>query len=128
MIVVTGATGNAGRPLVEALASAGVQVRAVSRRPAELPPGVVHHAADLADPGSLRPALDGADALFLLCAGDDPHGLLDAAKSAGVRRVVLLSSQAAGTRPELASHDHTRSFEKGPWGGLGRILALQRRS
>ena len=31
MIVVTGATGNVGRPLVQALAAAGEQVTAVSR-------------------------------------------------------------------------------------------------
>lgn len=43
MIVVTGATGNVGRPLVELLAAAGEQVTAVSRRPAAgLPAGVTH--------------------------------------------------------------------------------------
>ncbi|MFE2444876.1 NAD(P)H-binding protein [Streptomyces sp. NPDC059426] len=119
MIVVTGATGNVGRPLVEALAAVGEQVTAVSRRPtgAELPEGVRHHRADLADPGSLRPVLDGADALFLLFAGELLAGtaqtgaLLDVARSAGVRRVVLLSSQAAGTRPEAVSHAPMRAFE-----------------
>ncbi|MFE5119376.1 NAD(P)H-binding protein [Streptomyces sp. NPDC056669] len=119
MIVVTGATGNVGRPLVEALAAVGEQVTAVSRRPggAELPEGVRHHRADLADPGSLRPALEGADALFLLFAGELLAGtaqtgaLLDVARSAGVRRVVLLSSQAAGTRPDAVSHAAMRAFE-----------------
>ncbi|MCG0287585.1 NAD(P)H-binding protein [Streptomyces sp. PSAA01] len=119
MIVVTGATGNVGRPLVEALAAVGERVTAVSRRPTgtELPEGVRHHRADLADPGSLRPALEGADALFLLFAGEllagPPRtgGLLDVARSAGVRRVVLLSSQAAGTRPDAVSHAPMRAFE-----------------
>ncbi|MEU1942206.1 NAD(P)H-binding protein [Streptomyces sp. NPDC020125] len=119
MIVVTGATGNVGRPLVEALAAVGEQVTAVSRRPdgTELPEGVRHHRADLADPGSLRPALEGADALFLLFAGELLAGtaqtgaLLDVARSAGVRRVVLLSSQAAGTRPDAVSHAAMRAFE-----------------
>ncbi|MFE5157838.1 NAD(P)H-binding protein [Streptomyces sp. NPDC056697] len=119
MIVVTGATGNVGRPLVEALAAVGEQVTAVSRRPggAELPEGVRHHRADLADPGRLRPALEGADALFLLFAGELLAGtaqtgaLLDVARSAGVRRVVLLSSQAAGTRPDAVSHAAMRAFE-----------------
>ena len=32
-IVVTGATGNVGRPLVAELLAAGAEVRAVSRRP-----------------------------------------------------------------------------------------------
>ncbi len=60
-------------------------------------------------PESLRPVLDGADALFLMVAGDDPHAVLDAAKAGGVRRIVLLSSQGAGTRP--ADYRHPRSFE-----------------
>ncbi|HZN83792.1 MAG TPA: NAD(P)H-binding protein, partial [Mycobacterium sp.] len=41
-ILVTGATGNVGRPLVNQLAAAGVEVRAVSRHPdtARFPDGV----------------------------------------------------------------------------------------
>ncbi|MFI6337186.1 NAD(P)H-binding protein [Streptomyces sp. NPDC050535] len=105
MIVVTGATGNVGRPLVEALAAAGEQVTAVSRGAtgSELPAGVRHVRADLGDPESLVPAFDGAEALFLLTSGellsDGDHlsGALDAARGGGVRRVVLLSSQGVGT-------------------------------
>lgn len=107
MIVVTGATGNVGRPLVAALAAAGEQVSAVARRPVDrLPEGVVFRRADLGNPQALRSVLDGADALFLLVAGDDPHAILDAAKAGGVRRVVLLSSQGAGTRPEAYPQPH----------------------
>jgi uncharacterized protein YbjT (DUF2867 family) len=106
MIVVTGATGNVGRPLVEALVAAGEQVTAVSRR---LSTG------DLADPESLRPVLAGADALFLLIAGGGenmrPRDIVDVAKGSGVSRIVLLSSQVAGTRPEASSHAHLREFE-----------------
>lgn len=120
MIVVMGATGNVGRPLVRALAEAGERVTAVSRNdPGDLPAGVVHRAADLAEPETLRPVLDGADALFLLVAGHllgtpedlDPHAVLDVVKSAGVERVVLMSSQGAGTRPTAHSHSHLRAFE-----------------
>lgn len=70
MIVVTGATGNVGRPLTQALAEAGEQVTAVSRHAAAVPDGVRHVAADLTDPASLSPALDGAKALFFLLSGD----------------------------------------------------------
>ncbi|MEV6979070.1 NAD(P)H-binding protein [Kitasatospora sp. NPDC093806] len=122
MIVVTGATGTIGRPLVGALAAAGERVTAVSRRPVDagLPEGVRHHRADLAEAGSLRPALDGADALFLLLSGEmlldgggeAPGALLDVAKAGGVRRVVLLSSQATGTRPDALSHARLRAFEE----------------
>ncbi|GAA4566500.1 NAD(P)H-binding protein [Micromonospora coerulea] len=105
MIVVTGATGNVGRPLVRALAAAGEPVTAVSRQvtAADLPPGVRPMAADLAEPAGLKAALDGAEALFLLLTGDllaggaDPGGILDAARDAGVRRVVFLSSQGVAT-------------------------------
>ncbi|MEV5576718.1 NAD(P)H-binding protein [Spirillospora sp. NPDC052269] len=109
MIVVTGATGNVGRDLVRILVEAGEQVTAVSRRPAPLPDSVRHLQADLTEPESLRTALQGAEALFLLVAGDDPQGILDLAKAGGVRRVVLLSSQGAGTRPEV--YRHPAAFE-----------------
>ncbi|MEV0829679.1 NAD(P)H-binding protein [Nonomuraea rubra] len=101
MFVVTGATGNVGGELVRLLAAAGERVTAVSRRPGPLPEGVRHSAGDLGDPASLKAAFDGAGALFLLVAGHEPHAVLEAAKAGGVRRVVLLSSQGAGTRPGL---------------------------
>lgn len=120
MIVVTGASGNVGRPLVEALALAGEKVTAVTRNPLpyDLPEGARHVRADLADPATLGPALDGADALFLLPAGEllgggAPAGeVLAAAEEAGVRRVVLLSSQISGTRPDALSHGRLREFEE----------------
>lgn len=111
MIVVTGATGNVGRPLVRALAASGEKVTAVSRRVSEgdVPEGVQTLAADLTDPEGLRPAFDGADALFLHDGGASaetltPRNILDLAMSAGVRRVILLSSQGVGTRPKSQSH------------------------
>lgn len=111
MIVVTGATGNVGLPLVLALAAAGEQVTAVSRglSNVDLPADVQYRRADLAEPSTLEPAFDGADALFLLAAGDSPDDILDVAKAGGIRRVVLLSSQGAGTRPEIFRQP--RAFE-----------------
>lgn len=119
MIVVTGATGNVGRPLVQALAAAGEQVTAVSRTsPGTVSPeGVRHWQADLADPASLRPVVDGADALFLHDGGAgvhllSPQNILDVAKAGGVGRIVLLSSQGVATRPQTSSHGRTgRSIE-----------------
>ncbi|MFF4014357.1 SDR family oxidoreductase [Streptomyces sp. NPDC001843] len=106
MIVVTGATGNVGRTLVRLLTEAGEPVTGVARRITEtdVPPGGRAVAADLGDPESLRPALEGAQAVFLLVAGEDPQGLVGAVKAAGVRRLVLLSSQGAGTRPQVYAH------------------------
>ncbi|MEU9593886.1 NAD(P)H-binding protein [Streptomyces sp. NPDC048193] len=111
MIIVTGATGNVGRSLVGILAAAGEAVTATSRGITEavVPRGVRHRQADLTDAETLRPLLDGADALFLQNGGPsahliDPHRILDAAKAGGVERVVLLSSQGVATRPESPSH------------------------
>ncbi|WP_426503972.1 NAD(P)H-binding protein [Dactylosporangium sp. McL0621] len=101
MIVVIGATGNVGRPLLAALPDA----RPVSRRTG----------ADLADPASLRPAFAGAEAMFLMVPGAGGHldtpAILGEASAAGIKRIVLLSSQAAGTRPGWPSHAPLRALE-----------------
>ncbi|MCX4700436.1 NAD(P)H-binding protein [Streptomyces sp. NBC_01373] len=125
MIVVTGATGNVGRPLVRALVTAGEQVTAVSRGISaqdlpDFPAEVRRHQADLAkltDLASLAPALDGADALFLLTSGDfvsaggSVGDVLDLARARGIRRVVLLSSQgvATGSHPATLEDAVTQS-------------------
>ncbi|MFH8574650.1 NAD(P)H-binding protein [Streptomyces zaomyceticus] len=116
MIVVTGATGNVGRPLVELLAAAGEQVTAVSRRPAAgLPAGVTHRRGDLADVDGLKGLFEGAEAVYLLVGGlgDElsPRGIVAAAVAAGVRRIVFQSSQLVGTRPDSVSHGILRAFE-----------------
>ncbi|HEX2312574.1 MAG TPA: NAD(P)H-binding protein, partial [Thermomonospora sp.] len=84
---------------------------------ADVPAGVRALPADLADAESLRPCLAGADAVFLCPAGDllvsagDPRALVGVIREAGVRRVVLLSSQASVTRPQAVSHARLREFE-----------------
>ncbi|GAB2585305.1 NmrA family transcriptional regulator [Paractinoplanes abujensis] len=106
-----------GRTLVSLLAESGAEVTAVSRgrRPIAVPDGVHHHRADLAQPQSLRPALAGAEAMYLLVEGAGAHldtaAILRVAKEAGVKRVVLQSSQAAGTRPDSVSHAPLRAIE-----------------
>ncbi|MDX6240144.1 MAG: hypothetical protein QOG10_4964 [Kribbellaceae bacterium] len=119
MIVVTGATGNVGGPLMRALTAAGEQVTAVSRRISaqDVPRGVRHHQADLAKPETLAPALDNAEVLFLLTSGDFVAAggivsdVLDVARAGGIRRVVLLSSQgvATGRHPSTLEDPLTQS-------------------
>lgn len=48
----------------------------------------------------------------LLVAGEDPCAVLDVITACGVRRIVLLSSQGARTRPEAISHSRLRAFER----------------
>ncbi|WP_170223666.1 NAD(P)H-binding protein [Nonomuraea turkmeniaca] len=89
-ILVIGASGKTGRPVVEALAERGVEVRAALRTPA--PDGVRF---DWADPGTWQEALRGVDALYVVGPYMHPDrpglvgDLLAAAPHA--RRVVLLS-------------------------------------
>ncbi|MDT4999745.1 MAG: hypothetical protein QOK12_1850, partial [Mycobacterium sp.] len=87
-VVVTGATGNVGRPLVTELAEAGVEVRAVTRQAdAGFPPGVTTFDSAIA-------ALPGADAVFLnsRALGEELAATVDAARAAGVTRLVALSA------------------------------------
>jgi uncharacterized protein YbjT (DUF2867 family) len=114
MIVVTGATGNAGSEVVRALSARGGRVRAFVRDPGtarrKLGGNVELAAGDFADPRSVRTALEGADTLFLSCA-DDPRRVgwetaaIDAAVAAGVRRVVKLSAAAAEPGSPVAFWD-----------------------
>ena len=105
MIAVTGATGNVGGELVRALAGRGdAAVRAVARRPdpAAFPSGVEVAAADLAEPASLVPALDGVSRLFLLGGFATPE-VLATVREAGVDHVVLLTSRCVvGGQPDNA--------------------------
>jgi uncharacterized protein YbjT (DUF2867 family) len=67
-IAVFGATGAQGAPVVQALLSAGHQVRALARTPAKLVPlsdrGIDARAVDLADADALADALTGVSGVF----------------------------------------------------------------
>lgn len=93
-ILVTGASGQVGRGVVEELAAVGADVRAAGRQPEKLrpPAGVPTVAADLTRPETLPAALDGVGKVFLYAVPDGVSGFLDAARTAGVEHVVLLSS------------------------------------
>jgi len=96
MILVTGATGTIGRPLIEVLSTAGVDIRAVTRKgqAAGLPDGVEVVAGDSSRPETLAAALRGVSALFLhpRAVGDAAFELLTLAREQGVQRVVALSA------------------------------------
>jgi uncharacterized protein YbjT (DUF2867 family) len=99
-VLVTGATGTVGSALVPALQARGVAVRAMSRHPDRAVPGVENVVADLADPGSIRVALDGVDAAFLNSPSSEDAARLqiqfaDVAHDVGTKRLVVLSQYAA---------------------------------
>jgi dihydroflavonol-4-reductase len=112
--LVTGATGFVGAAVARALSSAGWQVRALVRGGSDrsnlVPLAVEAVEGDLADTGSLERALEGCAGLFHVAAdyrlgARDPsqlyrtnvegtRNILNAARTAGVARIVYTSSVA----------------------------------
>jgi len=94
-VLVTGATGNIGRPLVSRLLANGCRVRALSRNPesAQLPSGVDVVRGDLSSPATLDRALDGIDAVFLVWIGPlAPAAAAIERLTANAARIVFLTA------------------------------------
>jgi uncharacterized protein YbjT (DUF2867 family) len=121
-ILITGARGGIGAGLLRRLHAAGHDVRAASRAPEklELPADVPAVALDLAAPATVGPALAGVTDVFLYAEPAGIDALVAAAVDAGVRRVVLLSSNSVGLpdaeNNPLARHhlDVERSLLRAP--------------
>ena len=108
VIVVTGATGNVGRPLVETLADRGAAVRAAVHETSDTLDGAVETVPfDFNDQRTWAPAFAEARGLFVL---RPPHisnvetsinPAIDAAVEADVEHVVTLSVMGADRNPFL---------------------------
>ncbi len=97
-ILVTGASGNIGRLVVDGLREAGIEVRALSRRRRDdLPEGVEGVIGDLERPQSLEGALRGVDRVFLFPVPETAERVVDLVRAAGATRIVTLSSGAVTT-------------------------------
>ncbi|PZT73411.1 MULTISPECIES: SDR family oxidoreductase [unclassified Streptomyces] len=115
MILVTGATGNIGRPLLTELRSCGAGplrglTRDVSR--ARFPEGVEAVEGDLTVPESLEAALSGVRALFLPSRVGPDADVLAAARRAGVEHVVLVSSITVLSHPHLGPAAENQEVER----------------
>jgi len=114
MIFLTGATGFVGHHVARELAAQGADLRLLVRKSSKLQnlegiKGEIH-IGDLSDPESIRPALEGCDALMHVAADyrlwipdpqamyranvDGTRELLRMAREAGIKRVVYTSSVA----------------------------------
>ena len=118
-IVVTGATGQLGRLVLEALLQRGVpaeQIIATGRRTEVLGDladrGIVVRRADFNDEASLPEAFAGADKLLLVSGSEAgrrvrQHGnAINAAKAAGVGFIAYTSGVRANTSTLLVNQDH----------------------
>ncbi|TQS70355.1 NAD-dependent epimerase/dehydratase family protein [Rhodobacteraceae bacterium] len=95
-ILVTGATGQIGRAILDRLD--GAEIRALTRDPERLQgrDGIMAVQGDLSDPVSVEAALQGVDTLFLLATVSPQEAsqammAVNLAKAAGVRGIVYLS-------------------------------------
>jgi uncharacterized protein YbjT (DUF2867 family) len=97
-ILVTGATGNVGRLVVDHLLAAGAtNVRALTNHPrrAALPTGVEIVEGYLGRLETMPAALDGVERMYLAPLPRTVHDVLALARAAGVRHIVDLSSSEA---------------------------------
>lgn len=105
LYLVTGATGNVGRHLVDELLAKGQRVRALTRNPekANFPETVEIVTGDLNRPKTLAPALEGVTGMHLITIGGESFEplasapeLVDLAQRSGVKRATVLWSGRQG--------------------------------
>ncbi len=117
-IAVTGATGQLGRLVIEALKSRvpASEIVALARSPekaAEL--GVTARAADYTAPEALEQALQGIDTLLLISSNEigqraaQHANVIAAAKAAGVGRIVYTSLLHADRSPLSLAEEHRQT-------------------
>ncbi len=135
-VLVTGATGFIGRRLVPALVEAGHDVRAMTRRPEAYDGEGAPVGADVSDPDSLRPALEGVDvAIYLVHSLDDPdferkdadaaRNFSAAAAAAGVSQIVYMGG-LGDDDGELSAHLRSRREVEGLLGTDGVPVTVLR--
>ena len=131
MIAVAGATGYIGGLLCARLREQGRDLRALARRPERSPEleriGCEVRAADVLDPATLGPALEGVDVAYYLVhsmgrgsdgdfAARDHAGAENfsaAAEKAGVRRIVYLGGLGEGSMHLDSRHATARTLQAG---------------
>jgi len=137
-VLVTGASGFVGRPLVDGLLRAGYAVRAVTRRAVAFPPTVdAQIIPDLKDPIDWAPFLQGVNVVIHVAGLAHGHAanerysefdqinwfgtqqLAQAAKTAGVERLVYISSVRAQVGAS-AEHPVRETDEPQPTNYYGR--------
>jgi len=114
-VSITGATGQLGRLAIKSLArrAPDASIVALARDPSKAADlGVEVRRADYRDRASFDAALQGVDVLALISSSDfvDRVGqhqtVIDAAKAAGVKRIVYTSILRADASPLMAAADH----------------------
>lgn len=122
MIALTGATGFVGRAVLDEAGRRGLAMRALTRRAQPERSGVAWVAGDLTSDAALTDLVQGADAVvhvagltsshdpaaFTACNVDGTAALIAAAKSAGIKRFVFVSSLSA-REPALSAYGASKA-------------------
>ncbi len=134
MYVVTGATGQLGRLVIEALLKTipADRIVAAVRDPAKgkdlAERGVIIREADYSRPETLGPALAGVEKLLLISStevsGRLPRhrAVIDAAKQAGVSLIAYTSMLHADTSPAMLAVEHRQTEEVIAASGLPAVI------
>lgn len=93
-VALIGASGRVGSRLLQELSDRGHTVTAIARHPENIPalPGVTARTGDVGDQNALARLLAGHDAVVSAVnfRNADPHVLIEAVRSAGVRRYLVV--------------------------------------
>lgn len=122
LIAITGATGFVGQTLLNRALEQGFQVRALARRDQPARAGLTWVRGDLADTAALALLVEGAEAVIHVAGvanAPDPAGfedgnvtgtlnVVEAAKQAGVRRFINVSSLSA-REPQLSAYGASKA-------------------
>ncbi|WP_109466616.1 NmrA family NAD(P)-binding protein [Albibacillus kandeliae] len=134
MIAVTGATGQLGRLVIDALLEKvpAASVAALVRDPAKAADlaamGVTLRQADYAQPETLFPALEGVDTLLLISSSEvgqrapQHQAVIDAAAAAGVGLVAYTSILHADSSPLALAEEHRATEAALAASGLDHVL------
>jgi len=120
MILVTGASGNVGKMVLQEVSKSGAKHRAMYRSTAEAakaPAGTEKVIADFAKKDTLDAVLGGVDSVYLVCSPIQElvqleSNMIDACAAAGVKHVVLNSAMGAGDYDKSCPSWHRKVEDK----------------
>jgi uncharacterized protein YbjT (DUF2867 family) len=130
MILITGASGNAGGAVLREVLKSGNSVRAMIRAKedsAKVPQGAATVIADFSDKQSLCRALESVDTVYLVCSPvrelvELESNMIDACREAGVKHIVLNSALGAGDFSKSFPSWHRKVEDKLKASGLAYTI------
>jgi len=130
MILITGASGNAGGAVLREVLKRGSSVRAMIRAKqdsAKVLQGAATVIADFSDKPSLCRALESVDTVYLVCSPvrelvELESNMIDACREAGVKHIVLNSALGAGDFSKSFPSWHRKVEDKLKASGMAYII------